>query len=101
MKSFISRCLPLLLVSLLTSTAFNVAHAADDEQQHGEGACTDARHRFEERPQVGEERELAHEEEAHSEHAERYHSVLEQPEDVARARRLGVDARRAGRWSAA
>ena len=31
MKSFISRCLPLLLVSLLTSTAFNVAHAADDE----------------------------------------------------------------------
>ena len=31
MKSFISRCLPLLLVSLLTSTTFNVAHAADDE----------------------------------------------------------------------
>ena len=31
MKSFISRCLPLLLVSLLTSTAFNVARAADDE----------------------------------------------------------------------
>lgn len=31
MKSFISRCLPLLLVSLLTSTAFNVAHATDDE----------------------------------------------------------------------
>ncbi len=31
MKSFISRCLPLLLVSLLTSTAFNVTHAADDE----------------------------------------------------------------------
>ena len=31
MKSFISRCLPLLLVSLLTSTAFNVAHAANDE----------------------------------------------------------------------
>lgn len=31
MKSFISRCLPLLLVSLLTSTAFNVVHAADDE----------------------------------------------------------------------
>ncbi|MFZ3023836.1 hypothetical protein [Pseudomonas sp.] len=31
MKSFFSRCLPLLLVSLLTSTAFNVAHAADDE----------------------------------------------------------------------
>ena len=31
MKSFISRCLPLLLVSLLTSTAFNAAHATDDE----------------------------------------------------------------------
>lgn len=31
MKSFISRYLPLLLVSLLTSTAFNVTHAADDE----------------------------------------------------------------------
>lgn len=31
MKSFISRCLPLLLVSLLTSTAFSVSHAADDE----------------------------------------------------------------------
>lgn len=31
MKSFISRCLPLLLVSLLTSTTFNVAHATDDE----------------------------------------------------------------------
>lgn len=31
MKSFISRCLHLLLVSLLTSTAFNVARAADDE----------------------------------------------------------------------
>lgn len=31
MKSFISRYLPLLLVSLLTSTAFNVARAADDE----------------------------------------------------------------------
>ena len=31
MKSFVSRCLPLLLVSLLTSTTFNVAHATDDE----------------------------------------------------------------------
>lgn len=31
MKSFISRCLPLLLVSLLTSASFGVAQAADDE----------------------------------------------------------------------
>ena len=31
MKSFISRCLPLLLVSLLTNSMLSVAHAADDE----------------------------------------------------------------------
>jgi hypothetical protein len=64
--------------------------AGDAGKAHQEKDCrkrgnADPGHGFEEGPEIGEERELAHEQQEHRRHAERDLPALEQPEHIARS----------------
>ena len=56
---------------------------AVDEKERRQGRDLDAGHLLEERTQVGEERELAHEEQQDRSHADRHAPVPEEPQDAA------------------